>query len=238
LMKDITYLKELDQMKDEFVSTVSHDLRSPLQLIYTYTSLLPEVGTVNERQQEFIKGINRSAKKMSNLLDDLLALAKVNAGVGMERKSCDLVQVIKKVVERFEEMANEKGLLLQTRIDTAPLLVAANTHRMDQVLSNLVDNAIKYTPLGTITVQTVADAQNVTVSVIDTGIGLTEQEQQQLFVKFYRAQNEQTAGIEGTGLGLLIAKSIVEQYGGQMWVESTWQAGSTISFSLPLIKQG
>ncbi|MBN1579887.1 MAG: GAF domain-containing protein [Anaerolineae bacterium] len=233
-MQDITYLKELDELKTEFVSAVSHDLRSPLQLIYTYTNLLSDAGPVNEKQIEFMDGINRSARKMSDLLDDLLDLARVNAGVGMEKEECDLEMAILKVIARFWEMARKKGLSLESQVPPSLPIVKANVRRIDQVLSNLVDNAIKYTFSGTIRLETSFDEQNMTVRVIDTGIGLQTKEQENLFAKFYRAQNEHTKGIEGTGLGLVIAKSIIEQHGGKMWVQSTWQKGSTFGFSLPI----
>ncbi len=232
-MQDITYFKELDKLKDDFVSTVSHDLRSPLQLICTYTSLLTDIGPLNQRQTEFVEGINRSVKKMSDLIDELLDLARVSAGMGMEKALCDLNESIVRVFEQFKDMAQSKGLSLQSELAAGPVLVEANVRRIDQVLSNLVDNAIKYTPTGQITLQTRIDDTKAYVSIQDTGIGLTPEEQECLFVKFYRARNDYTAEIDGTGLGLVIAKSIVEQYGGQMWVESVWQQGSTFGFSLP-----
>jgi two-component system phosphate regulon sensor histidine kinase PhoR len=238
VMQDITYLKELDKMKNEFVSAVSHDLRSPLQIVYTYTSLLSDGGMGGERQQEYIEGIKRSARKMSDLLDDLLDLARIQAGVGIEKERCDLGRVIVKVVERFEGMARKRGLTLQSRVQSDLPSVEAKVRHMDRVLSNLIDNAIKYTPAGVITLRAAADEEWVNVYVTDTGIGLKAEEQEKLFVKFYRAQNEQTASIEGTGLGLIIAKSIIEQYGGQMWVQSVWQEGSTFAFCLPRGKQG
>ncbi|MBN1937754.1 MAG: GAF domain-containing protein [Anaerolineae bacterium] len=234
VMHDVTYLKELNELRNDFISTISHDLRSPLQLIYTYTSLLLDEESVTQRQIEFLDGINRSAKKMSDLLDDLFDLVRVNAGVGMQAERCGVGPLIEQTVARFEQMAAEKGLMIESQIDTALPAVHVNPRRIDQVLSNLLDNAIKYTPQGSIAIEATSDGAQVYVQVTDTGIGLKPEEQQQLFVKFYRARNELTKGIDGTGLGLTIAKSIVEQYGGRMWVLSTWQKGSTFGFALPL----
>jgi signal transduction histidine kinase len=175
-------------------------------------------------------------QKMSTLIDDLLDLAKIETGIGMERESCHLYQIIIDIVERFEELIQSKGLDLRLQIPPGLPPVEANAHRVDQVVSNLIDNAVKYTASGSITVEAFADDQQVTVHISDTGIGLTSQEQTKLFNKFYRAQNKLTRGIEGTGLGLVIAKSIVEQYGGRIWAQSTWQKGSTFAFSLPIGK--
>jgi two-component system phosphate regulon sensor histidine kinase PhoR len=233
VMQDITYLKQLNQMKSEFVSTVSHDLRSPLQLILTYASLLSETGTMTRQQRDLLAGIYRGVQKMSDLIDDLLELGRIETGIGLEKEHCALEQVISRVLARFEDAVQDKGLALETQIAPDLPAVLANIRRMDQVISNLVDNAVKYTLKGSITVKAFADDQRVTVRVIDTGVGLMPQEQKRVFGKFYRAGNELTQSIEGTGLGLAIAKSIVEQYGGTIWVESTWQQGSTFAFSLP-----
>jgi len=237
VMQDITALKELNQMKTEFVSVVSHDLRSPLQLICTYANMITDAGPANSQQKEFLAGINRGVQKMSDLIDDLLDLAKIEAGVDMEPEPCYLDQIVMQVMWRFESVAYEQGLKLQSEVPEHMPPVRASARRIDQVLSNLVDNAIKYTPEGTVTVRATSDDHQVTVSVSDTGIGLMPQEQTELFAKFYRVENELTEGIEGTGLGLAIAKSIVEQYNGRMWVQSTWQKGSTFSFSLPRDEQ-
>jgi two-component system phosphate regulon sensor histidine kinase PhoR len=237
VMQDITALKELNQMKTEFVSVVSHDLRSPLQLVCTYANMVTDAGPTNPQQKEFLAGINRGVQKMSDLIDDLLDLAKIEAGVDMEPEPCYLDQIVMQVMWRFESVAYERGLKLQSEVPEHIPPVRASARRVDQVLSNLVDNAIKYTPEGTVTVKATSDDHQVTVSVSDTGIGLMPQEQTELFARFYRVENELTEGIEGTGLGLAIARSIVEQYDGRMWVQSNWQKGSTFSFSLPRDEQ-
>ncbi len=234
MMHDVTSLKELNDLRNDFVSTISHDLRSPLQLIYTYTSLLREDQAITEHQLEFLEGINRSVKKMSDLLDDLFDLLRIGAGVEMQAECYDISRLIERVVARFEQMAAEKGLNIDVQIDALLPPVHVNPNRIDQVLSNLLDNAIKYTPQGRITVQATANDTHLNVQVIDTGIGLKPEEQRQLFARFYRARNEFTKSIDGSGLGLAIAKSIIEQYGGRMWVASKWQQGSTIGFTLPL----
>ncbi len=237
VMQDITYLKELDRMRNEFVSAISHDLRSPLQLICTYAVLLSETPNMDPQQKKFLDGINRGVQKMSALIDALLELARIRAGVGMVTEECDLGQVVAQVVARFQEAAQSRGLELKNLCPPHLPPVAASESRLDQVLSNLVDNALKYTFEGGVTISSRCDERCVTIYVADTGVGLLPEEQKNLFHKFYRARNRRTAHIEGTGLGLTIAKSIVEQYGGKIWVQSRWQEGSTFAFSLPRSRQ-
>lgn len=238
VMQDVTDLNELNQMKTEFVSAVSHDLRSPLQLIYTYANMIAEAGPLNAEQQSFLDGIDRGIVRMTGLIDDLLDLAKIEAGVGMELESCQLDDVITQVIERFGTLAHQKELTFVGEVPPELPPVHANAGRIDQVLSNLIDNAIKYTPRGTVTVRATSDDRQVTTYVIDSGIGLMPSEQKELFSRFYRAQNELTEEIEGTGLGLAIARSIIDRHGGKIWVQSTWGKGSTFAFCLPLERQG
>jgi len=235
VMQDITYLKRLDEMKSDFVATVSHDLRSPLQMIYTYTGLLPEVGPMNETQKEFIEGINHSVEKMSTLIRDLLDLAKIEAGMAMTVKVCQMDSLIRASLTGLLKKAALKEIAIHTEIDSPLPLVAGDPTRLEQVMANLVDNAIKYTPAGgQITVAAWAADREILVEVTDTGTGISPEDQAHLFEKFFRVRNSQTKDIEGTGLGLAIVKSIVERHGGRVWVRSQLGAGSTFGFALPV----
>lgn len=235
VMQDITYLKELDKMKSDFVSTVSHDLRSPLTNISGHAALLPEVGELNETQQEFVEVIKLSVAKMTTLIDNLLDLGKIEARVEMEMKPCQLVLVINEAVESLREQAGVKEIVLQLDLPPELPLVQGNQVRLDQVVSNLVGNAVKFTPKGgMVTVSAREEKGKVAVEVKDTGIGIAPEAQVHLFEKFYRVSSEETRGIEGTGLGLAIVKSIVEGHGGRVWVESEPGRGSTFGFALPI----
>jgi GAF domain-containing protein/anti-sigma regulatory factor (Ser/Thr protein kinase) len=235
VMQDITHLKELDQMKSDFVATVSHDLRSPLSNIAGYAIVLPEAGELNETQQEFVEGIKLSAAKMTTLIDNLLDLGKIEARVGMEMKPCQLALVVNEAVESLREQAVVKEIALQLDLPELPL-VQGNQVRLDQVVSNLVGNAIKFTPeRGMVTVSAKEEEGEVVVEVKDTGMGIAPEDQIHLFEKFYRVSSKETRDIEGTGLGLAIVKSIVEGHGGRVWVESEPGQGSTFGFALPLL---
>jgi len=234
VMQDITHLKELDKMKSDFVSTVSHDLRSPLASISGYAFLLPEAGELNQTQQEFVEGIRQSMAKMTTLIDNLLDLGKIEARVGMEMRPCQLVTVINKAVKSLREQARTKEIALQLDLPPELSLVQGNPVRLDQVVSNLVDNAIKFTPKGgMVTVSAREEKGKVVVEVKDTGIGIAPEDQLHLFEKFYRVSSEETSDIEGTGLGLAIVKSIVEGHGGRLWVKSQLGQGSIFGFALP-----
>jgi len=235
VMQDITYLKELDKMKSDFVATVSHDLRSPLAVISGYAILLPEAGELSETQQEFVEGIKLSVTRMTTLINNLLDLGKIEVRVGMEMEPCQLVTVIKEAVAGLREQSRAKEIALQLDLPPELALVQGNPVRLDQVVSNLVGNAIKFTPEGgTVTVSAREEIGAVVVEVKDTGIGIAPEDQVHLFEKFYRVGSKETSDIEGTGLGLAIVKSIVEGHGGRVWVESKLGHGSTFSFALPI----
>ncbi len=235
ILQDITYLKELDRLKSEFVSTVSHDLRSPLTAVRGYADLLSVLGPLTEEQQDAVERIRRAVEQMNELITDLLDLGKIEAGIEMEMSPCSLVEIVLEAVETLSPRAVEKGLNLAVEIGRDTPLVRGNAGRLRQVVVNLVDNAVKYTPAGgSIRVRLDRDEKEVTFSVSDTGIGIAPEDQKMLFQKFYRIRTPQTDGISGTGLGLAICRSIVEQQGGRIWVRSAPGQGSTFFFSLPI----
>lgn len=235
VMQDITHLKELDRMKSEFVSTVSHDLRSPLTSIRGFVELLPVAGPLTEKQQEFVERIKSSIIAITELIDDLLDIGKIEAGVNLEMEPCQLEEIIAKSVEHLRGEATAKGqqLILQLPPRLSPVL--GNALRLGQAVSNLVGNAIKYTPPGgTITVSAEDIGDQVCVRVQDTGIGIPPADLPHIFEKFYRVHNEATQDIQGTGLGLSIVKSIIEKHNGRVWAESEVGVGSTFTFILPV----
>ena len=182
-----------------------------------------------------MKGIKLSAARMTTLVDILLDLGKIEARVGMEMKPCQLVTVINKAVKGLREHFRAKEIVLQFDLPPGLPLVQGNQVRLDQVVSNLVGNAIKFTREGgMVTVSARQEKGEVVVEVKDTGIGIAPEDQVHLFEKFYRVSSEETSDIEGTGLGLAIVRSIVEGHGGRVWVKSQPGQGSTFGFALPI----
>ena len=234
VMQDITHLKELDRMKSEFVSTVSHDLRSPLTSIKGFADLLPMVGPLNEQQQSFLAKIQRGVETITELISDLLDLGRIEAGMNLEMERCALGPIVENVVEGLRDRADSKKQSLQLHVAPDLPLVLGNPLRLGQAVSNLVGNAVKYTSNGgQITVSVTAEDGQVVVTVEDNGFGIPSADLPYIFDKFYRVQAKETEGITGSGLGLSIVKSIVEKHQGRVWVRSQMGEGSTFNFVLP-----
>lgn len=235
IMRDITHLKELDQIKSDFVSTVSHDLGAPLQIIQTSAEIIPQLGPISQAQQDAVDAIMNMVARTATLVQDLLDLGKIEAGVEMEMEPCQLATVVDEAVESLQERARAKEIVLQSNLPQALPLIMGNPIRLGQVVTNLVDNAIKFIPGGgTVTISVWEAEGEVGVEVRDTGIGIAPDDQTHVFDKFYRVESARVSEIEGTGLGLAIAKSIVEGHDGRVWVESEPGQGSTFGFALPI----
>ncbi len=233
-MQDISYLKELDRLKSDFIHTVSHDLRSPLTSILGYTELIERSGPLNINQQEFLHRLQGSVQHITTLINDLLDLGRLEAGFDTRREFVQLQNVLKYSLDMFEVQVKKKNITLIA--DIAPDLKAlrANPIRIRQMLDNLVGNAIKYTqPGGSVHVSMSMQGDQIILKVEDTGPGIPPEEQGRVFEKFYRATNT-IDGVEGSGLGLAIVKSIVDSHQGRIWVESTVGKGTTFIVLLPV----
>lgn len=234
VMQDITHLKELDRIKSEFVTSVSHDLRSPLTAILGYIELLARVGPLNEKQEVFANNIRTSVQSITALITDLLELGKIEAGFDQDREPTDLAQLIRDAVETLRLQWEGKHQQVQITLPEDIPVFLGNPLRLRQLINNLVENAVKYTPAGgrvTVEMETTPDV--VMLRVIDTGIGIPKREQPYIFDKFYRTDDVMET-YAGTGLGLSIVKSIVEQHEGRIWVESRPGEGSTFTVMLPV----
>ena len=233
VMQDITYLKELDRIKSEFVSIVSHDVRTPLTTIRGYVSLLPRVGPLNPRQQEFVEKVERAMQTIVELLNNLLDLSRLESGYALSMETCSLNRILDEAVQIIRPQAEGKQhtLILDLPPDLPP--IQGDPRRLEQVFLNLLSNAVKYTPPGgRITLRAREQEGHIAVQVSDTGVGIPPADLPHIFSKFYRIRREgETA--EGTGLGLAIVKSIVERHGGRVWAESEVGKGSTFTVLLP-----
>jgi PAS domain S-box-containing protein len=235
-MQDISYIKELDRLKSDFVHTVSHDLRSPLTSILGYTELIERTGPLNENQHEFLRRLQGSIQHITTLINDLLDLGRLEAGFDTRREVVQLEGVIKYTLDMFEPQAKKKKLDLQVNIATGLKPLRANPIRIRQMLDNLVGNAIKYTPhQGVVSVTMSLHENQIILKVEDSGPGIPQEEQNHIFEKFYRATNAPD-GVQGTGLGLAIVKSIVDSHQGRVWVESVVGKGSSFFVLLPTLE--
>lgn len=232
-MQDISYLKELERLKDDFVQTVSHDLRSPLTALLGYAELINRVGPLTEQQQDFLSRIQSSVQHITTLVNDLLDLSRLEAGFDARRETVHIGAVLQYTMDSFENQAHLKEIELNCHAEPDLPALRANPIRIRQLLDNLVGNAIKYTPEhGRVDVRLASAGRQVILEVKDTGPGIPHNEQGHIFEKFYRASNA-PEGVQGTGLGLAIVKSIVDSYDGRIWVESTVGKGSSFFVVLP-----
>lgn len=235
VMQDITHLKQLDQMKSEFVTTVSHDLRSPLTTIKGFADLLAVAGPLNEHQQTFAARIQRGVDNLTEMVTDLLDLGRIESEVSRELELCGLETIVEKVVSAQKLNASIKGqsLVFELEPDLPP--VYGSPLRLTQALSNLVSNSIKYTPEGgQISITGNRRDGHVVVAISDDGIGIPPADRPYIFDKFYRVKSAETDHIVGSGLGLALVKSIIEKHNGRIWVRSQLGEGSVFSFMLPI----
>jgi len=232
-MQDISYLKELDHLKSDFIHTVSHDLRSPLTSILGYTELIERTGPLNENQTEFIKRLQGSIQHITALVNDLLDLGRLEAGFDTRREIVHLEGVLKYSLDMFDAQIKKKNLQLTQEMAQEIHSLRANPIRIRQMVDNLIGNAIKYTPNdGAIRVSISMQEQQIILKVEDNGPGIPPEEQSHIFEKFYRATNV-PEDAQGSGLGLAIVKSIVDSHQGRVWVESSKGKGSSFIVLLP-----
>jgi PAS domain S-box-containing protein len=236
-MQDITYLKQIDRLKNEFVHMISHDLRSPLTAILGYMDLLERVGPVNEQQGEFIKRVQANVQNITALVNDLLELGRIEAGFDSQRGLVPLEGIIRYALEALNGQITNKRLNLHLNLPMDIPQVRGNPIRLRQMLDNLIGNAIKYTPEdGDITIELGVQSEQIILRISDTGPGIPPADQPHIFEKFYRAGNV-PKGVGGFGLGLAIVKSIVDSHQGRVWVDSLLGKGSTFTVVLPLYQK-
>jgi signal transduction histidine kinase len=231
--------ERLDRLKSDFVSNVSHELRTPLTAIKGAVDLLlREVpGGLNESQAHYLTRVRSNTQHLAGLINDLLDIAKIDeAKVELKGERVSVGGLLHEVMETVKPMAADKSVLLEVEVPEPSVLVWADRDKVTQVLTNLIGNAIKFTsPQGTVTVSASKDGTEwAQVSVSDTGPGISAEECQKIFEKFYQVSESGGPKPKGTGLGLAISKALVELHGGKLWLESEEGRGSTFSFTLPV----
>lgn len=236
LLRDITREKELDQMKSQLLATVSHELRTPLASIkgFATTLLREDVDWDEVSRYEFLSIIDKESDRLSELISSLLDMSRIEAGtLRVEPEPTDLQALVQETVSGFQVMTHEHEF--ETRLPPHLPLVWADPRRTRQILRNLVENAIKYSPQGgSIVVAVQVQEADVRVSVLDQGLGISSQHLNHIFDRFYQVDNASTRKVGGSGLGLSISKAIVEAHRGEIWVESQPGTGSAFHFTLPL----
>ena len=229
-------LKDVDQMKDDFVSMAAHELRSPLTIIRGYTEMIGESETLSSKGKTQLGNIDHAATQLNSLIGDILDVAKLQEGrMSFRFETADVDATILTIVESFMRPAKDKGLDLSYEPKPLPK-IEVDLDRFRQVLINFVGNAIKYTPSGSVKVSTSVEGERVHIRVSDTGMGISAEDQKKLFEKFYRVKNKETEKITGTGLGLWITEQIVRTMHGTIAVESIRGKGTDFIVSFPIAK--
>lgn len=233
-LHDISYLKELDRLKGDFVNTVSHDLRSPLTAILGYVELIERSGELNPQQAEFIRRVKTSVHATTDLISDLLNLGRLEVGIVEDMQKLRMQDIVAESIEVLMGRAEQKGQTLRMAVDGDVPEVTASPVQLRQVVDNLISNAVKYTPRGgEIRVMLREEDDQVILHVADNGPGIPSEDQSRIFEKFYRASNV-TEDVQGTGLGLAIVKTVVDHHRGRIWVDSKPGKGSIFTVVLPV----
>ena len=234
-LHDITYLKKLDRIKSDFVSTVSHDLRSPLTAILGYVDLVERAGPLQDLQKSFLDRIQFSVHNITTLVDDLLNLGRIEAGFDTRKEHVDLSIFIHQAIDELNPKFLQSKIKLKTNVPDTSKQIYASPIQMRQLLTNLLTNAVKYSEAETAISVTLQEKDDqLILQIADQGFGIPAVDLPYIFDKFYRSGNIIGTEIPGSGLGLAIVKSIVENHQGRIWVDSTMGQGSTFTIVFPI----
>lgn len=237
VLRDITALKEVERTKARFMAGVTHELKTPLAVIRTHTNNLTTYyrRLPDKKRKELIAAVEKQTLILERLVGEILDVARLDAGITLQRQRLDLVQLVDQLMIELRPLAEQKRLTLRWKKPSIALFVTANPTQMERVVRNLVDNAIKYTPAGSIEVEALSvphgGRPQIHLRVTDTGIGIPTEHHARIFERFYRVDPAHT--IPGAGLGLAIVREIVETHGGEVQVNSTSGKGSMFEVILP-----
>jgi len=233
-------LRDADNLKDEFMNIAAHELKTPLVPMMGYLSMLRDgsLGELTQEEKDSLKIISRNVDRLKKLIDDILDISKLESGaMKFEMRDAQIAEIIKNSVQDMRSYAEGKGLTIKAEIRPNLPPILGDKNRLMQVLTDLIDNAIKFTEKGGIVIKAKREKDNILVRVKDTGIGISKENINRLFTKFYQIDSSLSRRYGGTGLGLAICKRIVEAHGGRIWIESELGKGSTFQFTLPVKKQ-
>jgi len=232
------HIETVSRHKSEFLANMSHELRTPLNAIIGFSEALREryFGDLNDKQDEYVMDIRESGLHLLSLINDILDLSKVEAGkMELELSDFDLPTALRNIVTLVKERAQRHRISLQLDLASSVGAIRADERKIKQIMLNLLSNAVKFTPDGgSVVVAAGRDGQAIGISVTDTGPGIAQEDQPAVFEEFRQVGPKSERRVEGTGLGLPLAKKFVELHGGEIWVKSKIGEGSTFSFTLPV----
>lgn len=233
--------EESDNLKSAFLANISHEIRTPLNAIVGFSSLLMDKDIDENVKKEFVDTITQSSNTLIQLIEEIIDISKIETGqLNVEKKACDLKKLFEKFSRKYSNRKlqlnkNNVQLVQVIKPNDSELFILTDPYRLEQILSHLLDNALKFTELGSIHFGYMREDPNLKFFVKDSGIGLTEKQQDQLFIRFTKTAISDEKLYQGVGLGLSICKGLVEKLGGRIWVESESNVGSTFYFTVPCI---
>jgi len=232
--------EESDRLKSVFLATMSHELRTPLNSIIGFTGIILDgiSGPINDDQKKQLNMVKKSSKHLLSIIQDILVISNIESGqLTININRFEMRKAIEVVVQSVKPLADEKGLSLHMEIDTGAVDVESDQRRVEQVIINLLGNAIKFTEKGEVKIECHVAEGKVITRIIDTGIGIKPEHMERLFKPFIQLDDGLSRRFEGTGLGLSICKRLVELLGGKISAESEFGKGSVFTFTLPLKRE-
>ena len=237
VFRDITIENEIDRMKSEFISLASHQLRTPLSAIKTYTHMLLDgfMGGLEPSQKKALQTVVAATNRMNELISTLLNITRIESGsISVAPKLLNIQKLIEEIIKELTHVAEAKAIRLHLKTSAHAPMLRTDGLILKEIMVNMVSNAIKYTPeKGIVSLQLSTRGKLIIISITDTGVGIPVSSQDQIFTKFFRAPNVVRQETTGTGLGLYLVKGLVDQLGGKVWFKSTENKGSTFFLSLP-----
>ncbi|MFK9093129.1 ATP-binding protein [Bacillus salipaludis] len=236
VLRDMTEERQLDKMRKDFIANVSHELRTPISMLQGYSeAIVDDIAESQEEKKEMAKVIYDESLRMGRLVNELLDLARMEAGhIHLSMEDVDISPFINRIIHKFQGLARDNDILLYAEIENGVSAFLFDPDRIEQVLTNLIDNAIRHTPKGgAITLTITSEEKGVRMEVKDSGSGIPEEDLPFVFERFYKADKARTRGRAGTGLGLAIVKNIIDAHRGHISVQSKMDLGTTFSFLLP-----
>ena len=234
ILQDVTEQQALESRREALVSAIAHDLRSPISAIAGFSELVARIGPLNEKQEKFLTRVRQTTSKLDKVIPSLVDLAWIEAGMPLRHELCRLGEITGRAVSSVADLAREKQITIAVSVQEPLPFVMGDPDRLQKVVANLLHNAVLYAPReATVAVHAFQRAADVLCTVADPGPGIPEDERENVFDRFFRGADAVSQDTPGGGLGLTVARAIIDRHGGRIWVESEYGRGSTFSFVLP-----
>ena len=238
LLQDVTEQRELESRREALISAVAHDLRNPISALGGYAELVGKFGELNDNQKRFARRIQQTAAKIDDLIAPLVDLAWIEAGLPLAHVPIQLADIIKSVVSNLSSLAGSRRLTIAISIQAPMPPIMGDPTRIQIAIHNILHNAIMYSSEEqTVAVHAWSDTHEAYCSVADQGIGIADDELEQIFDRMYRSRDERVQAVAGGGLGLTFARTIFRRHGGDIWAASNLNEGSTFTFVLPTVSE-